>query len=334
MKTVFWIFLLLITIGLTGCFSPFKKKPDLPKSVDYTLVSRSPFFNKKNTALTIDTLNNTMIVKLTLNAMKDLPFPINKKDKDTLTQTAFNFDFYYDNKLILSDYKKTHNTIRWLTDSSNTSDNLSFASDTLYLNSSNEIVYEIPFYVFHNLKKGNQAIELRIWQNTFKGIVHIVKTSSTDDRFCNYESKCLLDARVKFDIIVPKIYKSAVYGFGLELKNDSTFSPTGMDNTLWNSSYPDIYWTMYYPTNTFYAQTPYQKSTDRYTDSDTFDLYHYYLNDSLCIGVFDHDDLSRDDGLGYWTGSMDYLRKEPRRRFGFGNVKWFDIKIGEAKVVN
>lgn len=334
MKFTLRFFILICVFSLSACFSQFKEKPKFPKAVDYTVVSRTPLFNKKNTSLTIDTLNNLLIIKLTLNAMRDLPFPIDKKDKDTLNQTAFNFDFYNNGKIILSDYKKNKNSLRWQTDSSETSNQLTFVSDTLFLPASNEIVYEIPFHVFHNLKQGNQTIELRIWQNTFKGTGHEVSTKNNKWNYCNYATKCILDARVKFNITVPTIYKSSLYGFGLQLKNDSTFSPAGMDNTLWNSSYPDIYWTLYYPTDKFYAQTEYQKSTDAYTDSDTFELYHYYLNDSLGIGVYDHDDLSRDDGLGYWTGSMDYLRREPRRRFGFGNIEWFDIKIEKAKVVN
>lgn len=334
MKTAIRIFLLLLTLGFYGCFNPYKEKIRTPKSVDYSVVSRSPLFNKKNTSLTIDTLNNSLIVKLTLNGMKDLPYPIDKKDKDTLNETAFNFDFYFNGKIIQSDYRKNNNTLRWQKDTSQTANNLNFVSDTLYLSVINEIVYEIPFNVFHNLKQGKQTLELRIWQNTFKGKEHEVKTKYDRSHYCNRATKSILDAKVKFDIIIPPIYKSTVYGFGLQLKNDSTFNPATMDNTLWNSSYPDIYWTLYYPINKFYAQTNYQKSTDIYTDSDTFNLYHYYLNDSLGIGVYDHDDLSRDDWMGNWNGQMDFLRIEPKRRFTFSNIKWFDIKLDKAKLIN
>lgn len=334
MKTDIRILFLLLFLGLYSCFNPYKHKERLPQSVDYTVVSRSPFFNKKNTKLTIDTLNNLLIIKLSTNSMNDLPYPIDKKDKDTLSETALHFDFYCNGKLIQSEYKKNQNTIRWDIDSSATFNDLDFVSDTIYMRTHNEFAYEIPFYVFHNLKQGKQTIELRIWQNTFRGSAHEIKTKENRYSYCNHSTKCLLDAKVKFDIIVPPIYKSTVYGFGLQLKNDSTFSPAGMDNTLWNSSYPDIYWTLYYPVDKFYVQTDYQKSTDVYTDSDTFDLYHYYLNDSLGIGVYDHDDLSRDDGMGYWSGQMDFLRNEPRRRFTFGNIKWFDIKLDKAKLIN
>lgn len=266
--------------------------------------------------------------------MKDLPYPKGEKDHDTLNQTAFVFDFYCDGKIILSDYKKYKRTERWQVDSSEKASQLSIVSDTMHLSYPNNITFEIPFHAFHNLKHGKQTIELRVWQNTFKGVAHEVLTKENRYNYSNYATKCLLEAKIKFDMIVPAIYKSEVYGYGLQLKNDSTFTPAGMDNTIWNSSYPDIYWTLYYPTDDFYAQTEYQKSTDAYTSSDTFELYHYYLNDSIGIGVYDHDDLSRDDGLGYWTGSLDFLRREPRRRFTFGNVAWFDMKVGKARMVN
>ncbi len=334
MKFILRIFSLIALISFSGCFNPLKEKERVPQSVDYTVVSRSPLFNKNNTSLTIDTLNNMLSIKLTLNAVNKLPLPVDKKDKDTLYNTAFNFDFYCNNQLITTDYKKNQNTIRWKTDSSQAANILNFCSDTICIGAQNEIVYEIPFYVFHNLKQGKKSIEIRIWQNTFKGFGHEIKTKYNDSSYCNYASKTLFDARVKFDIIIPPIYKSVVYGYGLQLKNDSTFTPAGMDNTIWNSSYPDIYWTLYYPVDKFYAQTAYQKSTDTYTNSDTFTVYHYYLKDSLGIGVFDHDDLSRDDGMGYWTGPFDFLRREPRRRFTFDNIEWFDIKVGKAEIVN
>lgn len=93
MKFVIRFFILICLLSASACYSPFKKKKQVAEPVDYTVVSRSPLFNKKNTTLTIDTISNLLIVKLDLNLTKDFPFPINNKDKDTLNQTAFNFDF-------------------------------------------------------------------------------------------------------------------------------------------------------------------------------------------------------------------------------------------------
>ena len=107
-----------------------------------------------------------------------------------------------------------------------------------------------------------------------------------------------------------------------------------MDNTLWNSSYPDIYWTMLYPKNKPYARTPYETSTDQYVAHDTFKLYHYYPNDSIGFAVYDHDNLSRDDGLGYWHGSMKSLADTSAGKIAFGNVGSFNVLVQKKGIVN
>jgi hypothetical protein len=330
MKIRLEVFLFLL-IPFFSCNGSFRKADQLPKPIPYKVLSKSAAFN--NTAFTIDSSDNSIIIKLQLSSIKDLPIPINKKG-DTLFGTSFHFDFYSDNMIIKSEFSKHKRTNYSKVDSTSTADNLCFVSDTIYLNASNELIYELPMHALHSLKKGKQTIELRIWQNTFTMDKRNIKIDSTWKHNELYNSTCLFDAKIKFDINIPTIYRSTVYGFGLQLKNDSTFSPAGMDNTIWKSSYPDIYWTIYYPANTFYAQTTYQSSTDKYTNRDTFNLYHYYPDDSLGIGVFDHDDLSRDDGLGYWNGEMNYLRREPLRRFRFGNIDWFDIKLSKATIIN
>ncbi len=329
------IFILLLITTSAGCYFPSsKEKKEKPREIEYTVVSRTPHCNKKYFKITIDSSNHFLNIRMNLKAMKDVPFPVVAKENDTLFFTAFNFDLYCNNKIIASNFNKNKNTeyqdnyLRIIKDS------LQFVSDTLYLRTDNEVIYQIPFYAFHNLKQGKQTIELHIWQDTFHGSAHDTIIEKQKIRQCNYATKSLFDAKIKFDIQVPPIYKSTVIGYGLQLKNDSTFSPVGMDNTIWNSSYPDIYWTILYPSDRFYAQTDYEKSTDRYEGSDTFDLYHYYLKDSIGIEVYDHDGLSRDDGMGYWVGPMDYLRRQPRKRISFGNIKWFDINISKAEIIN
>ena len=107
-----------------------------------------------------------------------------------------------------------------------------------------------------------------------------------------------------------------------------------LDQSPIESSYPDIYWSIYYPVDHFYTKTNYETSTDKYKGHDTIDLYHYYQNDSINIGVYDHDDLSRDDGLGWWTGELKRLSAHPINRITFGNVKLFDVKVENKGIVN
>ena len=328
------LFILSFAIYLNSCLNRTYKEENIPKPIKYSVLQKSAYFNRKNISFSIDSVGYNLFIKLTINGLKDIPFPINQQYNDTLFKTAFTFDFYCDNKIIVSDYRVLKNTFCYFRDTSANAKNLSISTDTVDLRNSNELQIQIPFYAFHNLKRGKQSIELTMSQTVFTDEKTIEKPNSYREYIHLYATKPLFNSRVKFDLIVPAIYKSIIYGQGLELKNDSTFSPAGMDNTLWKSSYPYIYWTIFYPENKFYAQTPYEGSTDKYVAHDTFNLYHYYITDSVGFGVYDHDNLSRDDGLGYWWGSLNNLEKTEYRRLKFGNVHHFDLKVKDAGMVN
>lgn len=319
---------------LFGCINKEYGNKSVPKPINYSVLQKSTFFNRKNISFSLDSLNNNLLVLLKINELKNFPFPINQQYKDTLFKTAFVFDFYYNNKIIISDYRPLKNTFRYFKDTLPTSEDLRFITDTVNLRNYNELQFQIPFYAFHNLKRGKRIIELAISQTVFTDEACIINPDSSLDYVHVYAKKPLLNARLKFEMNIPPIYKSIIYGQGLKLKNDSTFSPAGMDNTIWKSSYPDIYWAIIYPENEFYAQTPYETSTDTYKAHDTFNLYHYYINDSVGFGVYDHDNLSRDDGMGYWWGTLNDLKKAEHNRLTFGNVEYFNLKLKEGKMVN
>ena len=279
-------------------------------------------------------MNNMLLINMEIDALKNCPFPINQQYKDTLANTFFHFDFYCNGKIIQTDYRQLQNTGNWFTDSSATKSDLSISTDTVNLKTKNQLLVNIPFYAFHNLRKGKQTIELIIHQELFTDQAKKYDRSGSYDYVHVYETKPLINAKIKFDIDFPPVYKTLVYGLGIHLQNDSAWTPAGMDNTIWKSSYPDIYWTIYYPTDKFYAQTPYETSTDTYVAHDTFNLYHYSLNDTIRLGVFDHDDLSRDDVLGYWHGSLKDLTTSEFKRLRFDHIHSFDLKVKNAGIVN
>ena len=326
------LFSLVVIAGFYGCLPETIVKQAVPKPIKYTVLEKSAVFNRKNIAFSMDSLNNKLFIRLTLNGLpKNFPFPVNTKFHDTLTSTAFNFDFYSNGKRVLSDYKFLQATLQWK--QAHRMDELGFSSDTIDLLRGNDISIEIPYYAFHSLRKGKQSLELRMWQDTFTDKGDVPNKAGSYTSFCVQAKKALFNARVKFEISVPSVYKTAIYGQGLVLKNDSTFSPSGMDNTIWKSSYPDIYWALVYPKQTLYSQTPYQVSTDKYTGLDTFLLYHYYENDSIGFHVYDHDNLSRDDFMGSWWGAMkdkDTLSKY----ISFDNIKYFKFKLKKQGLVN
>jgi hypothetical protein len=333
MKNKFFFFIaILFLVG--GCGDSFRKERQVLRPVPYTITATSALFNKNMVEFKLDSMKHTLFISMHIKNPKYIPFPRSKKYGDTLFRTAFRFDFYSGNQLIQSEFTALRNSLKWQTDSSLNVSNLCITTDTSDLRNNPDFEIRLPYLAFHSLKKGKHTIELRVHQDVFTEELRVENPDGTHDYVRAYEHASLLNASFKFDINIPPVYKSTIYGYGLELKNDSTFSPAGMDNTIWKSSYPDIYWTVYYPENVAYCQTEYQTSTDKYRGKDAFTLYHYSADDSLGIGVYDHDNLSRDDGLGYWWGSMKFLQREPLRRISFGNVKSFDVKIKEEGVVN
>lgn len=334
MNSRLFLFLVIFVFSFFSCLNSHYDKKAEPKPVSYSVLNRSNYFNKNNISFSIDSLNNILFAKLSIKELKNFPFPINSQYHDTLFKTAFTFDFYCNNKIITSDYHIFKNTFRYYTDTLSTAKNLSLTTDTIDLRKANELQIQIPFYAFHNLKKGKQIIEIAMSQTTFTDEVRVMNHDSSYSYKHILAVKPLMNARVKFEMNVPEIFKSIIYGRGLVLRNDSTFSPAGMDNTLWKSSYPDIYWTINYPKNEYYVQTTYEPCTDRYTKHDTFNLYHYSTNDSIGFDVFDHDDLSRDDFLGSWWGSLNDLEKKEYKRLKFDNVQSFDLSVKAIGVIN
>ena len=150
----------------------------------------------------------------------------------------------------------------------------------------------------------------------------------------NYIDKPIISATLSFTINVPLIYKTILYGEGLQLQDDSVWSPLGMDNTIWNWSFPDIYYSIYSPKEMYYASTPFEKTTTSYVGKDTFNLYHYHLNDEIGIGVYDHDWLSRDDWMGDCNISLNKIRADYSQELSFDHIKCFCIHAKTIGVIN
>lgn len=290
----------------------------------------------------IDSLDNILHICLAFKekGMKKFPFPI-YKSSDTLSGTAFEFGLYNNGKiiegpgLISRDLSSTYfGYNKYL------SKQLVLRSDTENLKEVYSIPFSIPFYAFKNLRAGENQLELRITQSTFCSENKFSKLyvdslgDSTYHDVRNIMKAPLLSCIVKFKLNVPKIFKTTLYCESIELRNDTVYSPAGMDNTLWNSSYPDVYWTVDFPNTDFYCSSDYQRSTSLYDLKDTFYLYHYTPNDSIYIGVWDHDNLSRDDYISYERFSINQFAQNKITKFAFENIKEFRLKVSRQGYIN
>lgn len=314
-----------------------------PKSVELTITQKSELFNDDLVSLQIDSLANVLYVQLVFHdkGLKKFPFP-KYKNKETLTGTAFRFELYANGKLVegagLTTKKSNNNYFgynKWL------GSHFTFTSDTLDILNDPAISFEIPFYAFQKLHEGEHELELKITQAVFCSPFRFSKFMYVDtlgdsiyNEVRNFIKAPLLACAAKFKLKVPPIFQTTVYGCDIELRNDSVYSPAGMDNTIWNSSYPDIYWTVSFPGNNFYCSSDYKKSTSFYDLKDTFQLFHYTPNDSISIGVWDHDNLSRDDYISYKTFSINQFPSRVNKKFSYGNLKSIALRMNKVGYIN
>ena len=332
---------LLVAQLFVSCLPSFNRERK-PQPVEFIISENSPITKEDYFKLTIDSLNNYLYIKLkTTEALSDFQFP-KDKNGNPLTGTAFDFVFSHNGKTIEGACLCNPNSNstyfgynKWL------SNTISYSSDTLDLKEKQTIEFKIPLYAFHKLKVGQQELELHCSQTVFcsgtKFGFAVIDTAygDTSTKYIrNYVLASLLSFKAKFKINIPPIFKTKLYGYGIELRNDSVYSPTGMDNTIWNSSYPDVYWTINFPSEDFYCSSNYQKSTAHYELKDTFYLYHYTPNDSIAIGVWDHDNLSRDDYISFASFSVNQFQQNKVARFAFQNIKNFELKAVREGFIN
>ena len=337
----------LFSTSLTGIrcsYSP--PKPEYFSAVKCQLKEKSKLFSDCVKNIQVDTTDYKLRVKFEVNCKSDFPFPVIDSMRDTLTATAFKFEFFSNGKPITLDRAvvfpstdETRSGYYW--GGTEIDSLLECKSDTEDLRHQHSFRAVIPYYAFQNLKAGKQKIEIKISQIRFcsgreQSILEYNETfKDTSYRyFKNYADKPMISGMLSFAITIPPIYKTVLYGEGLQLQNDSLWSPFGMDNTLWNFPYPDIYYTIYSPKEMYYEQTPFEKTTASYDGKDTFNLYHYHLTDDIGIGVYDHDWLSRDDWMGDWEGSLDKIRGDYSQELSFDHIQSFCIYAKTIGIIN
>lgn len=336
MKRIAFLVLLLITLFISSCQRTRYSYGDeyISYPIAFSTDTNNLLVKKKYISFNLDSMNNNLRLIIYFNFPKMFHFPIKKEFADTLTETAFLVELKADGKTIFSEYKQKGMMTNVLAP-------LTLKTDTVNLiHSSNEIIV-IPFYAFHTLKQGNHNVEIKITQGVVRSN-HDNKVKYYDQTFKHISDKYvrfhanfpLIDVSLNCKINIPAIYQTVLYNKNIEVKNDSTFNPYSSDNTIWRSSLPDMYWEVYYPNEKPYFSSHYVGSTTQYTNYDTVNLYHYCMADTLGFGVFDHDNLSKDDCLGYKQFGLKSIIKNKWLVTTFDYIKVFSIKADYKGVVN
>lgn len=327
--------LILSLVILTGCIGEWDRKLD-EKKVNVKVVSTDKVFTKKNLRVSINEYKNNLDIGLMVKLPKGFKFPVDSFYNDTLYETKMFMSLSENGKPITIDQNiEGYAFLKDIADSNEIV--LEFnKSDLVYAPYKSKI--SVPMFLFHNLKSGKHTIQAGVFIKSFYGTHYDAETGSHED----IEIPCFLNiGNIEFELDVPDIYLTVIYGNGIMLRDDKTFSPRGMDFSF-REGLPDIYWEIFYPHKSSSRESkPYWRSMEatyayNYLQQDTVYLYHYGDNKTIKIGVYDRDDFSRDDFIGDWEGKIKELEFE-NEMFGkikFDNVESFEIKAKASGKIN
>jgi hypothetical protein len=335
-KRIAFLVLLFTTLFISSCQRTRYSSSDEYKSypIAFSTDTNNILVKKKYISFYLDSMGTDLRLIIYFDFPKSFHFPIKKGFADTLTETTFLVELKADGNTIFSGYKQKEMM-------SNVLAPLTLKTDTVNLiHPSNEII-AIPFYAFHTLKQGVHNLEIKITQGVVRSN-HDNKVTYYDQTFKHISDKYvrfhanfpLIDISLKCKVNVPAIHHTILYNKNIEVKKDSTFNPYSSDNTIWKSPLPDMYWQVYYPNEKPYFSSHYVSSTTQYTNEDTVNLYHYNMADTLGFGVFDHDNLSKDDCLGYKQFGLKSIIKNKWLVTTFDNIKVFSVQADYKGIIN
>jgi len=328
-----FILILAICFSFVGCINDWDKKLD-EKTIDTEVLGKTNLFSTKTVRLKITEYKNLLTISLDYKLPKNINLPVDSFYGDTLIETRFFLKLYSKGKPLTIN----NNVIGYKGFFYSPLDTniviIPFEKQNIIPVYHSEI--SIPMYIFHNLKVGKQTIEGELFARKFYGSHYDKETKETTDLEIETDA---LKGKIKFKIDIPEIYLTTIYGKGLDLRNDAQFSPLGMDFSF-REGYPDIYWEIYSPaTSESDFSFPYWRSVEArnatsYDLKDTVYLYHFSNDAQFKIGVYDRDDLSRDDFLGDWYGSVKAIVSDKYKILQFDKLKWFQIKAEQLGCIN
>ncbi len=335
MKNFLIIVCFSLPIFFSGCIQSFDDWLRT-NEIEYkrTVITKS--FSKEFASFELSQLNNEFIISFEWKKPKDFHFPVHPETGDTLYAATFKLSFYENKKIIpANSIHLPSKEYDWMLDSSQVIIETKPAS--IFYGYRNTI--KIPMYIFHSLKKGKHEITMELAQTKFT-------YSNYKNKYENNKIPEISASEIKgsltFQLTIPEIMQSVFYMNGLELQNDSAWSPTGMDFYIWGSGYPEVFWQVFYPAeHERDLSSPIHLSTETYNTTnwlghDTIIFYHYNNNEKIIIGVYDADMLSRNDWIGDWYGPIQSLatRRGAYKRISFDHVAWFEVRIETMGTVN
>jgi len=188
----------------------------------------------------------------------------------------------------------------------------------------------IPLYFARKFGEGKMlTIKIRVWQDYFMSQKRDKPSEPgkvTMEEIRDTLKTKLIDNVYSISFKMPPIYKTEIICDSFALQNDTSWSPGGSDNTLFKSSYPDLFYSLddygYFTQSTSHIE----KSTDKFEYGDTLVLYRYKLHEPFNLRIFDYDFLSKNDQLADTMLDPEQLPDNKTNVLKFGHVKHFYLK--------
>jgi hypothetical protein len=317
---------IISVIILQGCISEWDKMLDTDY-LDCETVSSSENITDKTFDVDINSYKKNLNLNIQIKLPADFQFPLDSNGTNKMTKTSLLIAFYYKNNLIsssVSNLSEKHFKLFL-------SNPLILKTRDIDLSSPATIKLEIPMYIFHEIPKGEQEMEMYIYQEK------LGRDYFYDDEGNYHEEEIvnttIIEKRIKFTVEIPEIYETLIISEGFKLRNDSIFSPSGMDFSFGNG-YPDIYWQLGYTVNDENIKndilfiSDMQKNATSFESADTVHIHHYGEIDKINIGIFDHDNVGRDEYIDGWEGELNNVplkKQDFNEKFFFPNLEWFYI---------
>lgn len=303
---------------------------EMYKNVTVPLTETGSVMAKKQISFASVNLDEMQIkFEFNIKAFEKNEIPVSATKQDTFSESIFFVEYYFNNQPIkvdpemLENFYAFNSTYKLMSDSS-----LKFKSDPIKLKYQNKTSISIPIYLLKNYKADETgAITIKVWQDYFlaneKMITQKIMNVPVNKYVRDTLHKTLISAEYNFAFTMPVVYKSEIICDSIILQNDKNWSPAGSDNTLWKSTYPDIYFSIANLYGQRESSSVVEHSTDTFTYGDSLSLYHYKTNESFYIDVWDHDNLSKDDLLGEWEGSLAKFENNKTYVLKFGHIAKF-----------
>ncbi len=330
------LFFVILLQGLFSCNAPLVKEASEKTDTKLFLPYRDSMIVVKTNSLNPWSGNLLMGVNAAIKNMKivfdfDLAEAYkelyNLSVKNNFDDIELNFEFTFNGEKVIKELQEIKKEKNSGTMYSSFDDSTGVFFEKIYLQGNRPVRIIIPLYILRRFKANTKIlVNVRIWQDYFLCDKKSTLANGTQKYFVDTLVKKLIDNSYSFSLSVPPINMSEIICDSIVLQNDKDWNPAGSDNTIFKSSYPDIFYSIIDYSNFEQSSSHIEKSTSKFTQGDTLLFYYYKKNEPFYLEVRDFDFLSRNDLLGDTVLNQELMPENKTLILKFRHVNCFYLR--------